>query len=38
MAGIFRDDRIGKTGHNLKFDMLHLLREGMPVAASSTTP
>jgi len=32
MGGIFRDARIGKTGHNLKFDMLHLLREGMPVA------
>lgn len=30
MAGIFRDAKIRKTGHNLKFDMLHLLREGMP--------
>ena len=30
MAGIFNDSRIKKTGHNLKFDMLHLLREGMP--------
>jgi len=30
MAGIFLDGKIGKTGHNLKFDMLHLLREGLP--------
>ena len=30
MAGIFNDAGIRKTGHNLKFDMLHLLREGMP--------
>jgi DNA polymerase-1 len=30
MAGIFLDAKIRKTGHNLKFDMLHLLREGMP--------
>ena len=32
MAGIFCDARIRKTGHNLKFDMLHLRREGMPAA------
>jgi len=32
MAGIFRDPKIKKTGHNLKFDMLHLLREGMPAS------
>ncbi len=32
MAEIFCDARIKKTGHNLKFDMLHLRREGMPVA------
>ncbi|MBU4268445.1 MAG: DNA polymerase I [Acidobacteria bacterium] len=30
MAGLFHDAKIKKTGHNLKFDMLHLLREGMP--------
>jgi DNA polymerase-1 len=32
MAGIFRDAKIKKTGHNLKFDMLHLLREGIPAS------
>ncbi len=32
MAGIFSDVKIRKTGHNLKFDMLHLLREGLPAA------
>jgi DNA polymerase-1 len=31
MADIFLDQKIGKTGHNLKFDMLHLRRHGMPV-------
>lgn len=30
MAGLFHDAKIKKTGHNLKFDMLHLLREGIP--------
>jgi len=32
MAGLFNDPKIKKTGHNLKFDMLHLLREGMPAS------
>ncbi|HEX7503367.1 MAG TPA: DNA polymerase, partial [Acidobacteriota bacterium] len=31
MADIFRGAKIQKTGHNLKFDMLHLLCHGMPV-------
>ncbi len=31
MAGIFRDPRLKKIGHNLKFDMLHLLRHGLTV-------
>jgi DNA polymerase-1 len=31
MADIFQSAKIGKTGHNLKFDMLHLLRHGMEV-------
>jgi DNA polymerase-1 len=31
MAGIFADAGIRKTGHNLKFDMLHLRQRGMPV-------
>ena len=31
MAGIFRDPRLKKIGHNLKFDMLHLLRHGLAV-------
>jgi DNA polymerase-1 len=31
MAGLFADPRVRKTGHNLKFDMLHLKRQGMPV-------
>jgi DNA polymerase-1 len=31
LADIFGSDKIGKTGHNLKFDMLHLRRHGMPV-------
>ncbi|HSQ34790.1 MAG TPA: DNA polymerase I, partial [Candidatus Binatia bacterium] len=32
MAGNFRDEQLKKTGHNLKFDMLHLLRRGLTVA------
>jgi DNA polymerase-1 len=31
MADIFCGAKTLKTGHNLKFDMLHLLRHGMPV-------
>ncbi len=31
MSGIFADAGIKKTGHNLKFDMLHLRQRGMPV-------
>ena len=31
MAGIFADARVRKSGHNLKFDMLHLLCHGMEV-------
>ena len=31
MAGIFRDSLLKKTGHNLKFDMLHLLQQGLAV-------
>jgi DNA polymerase-1 len=31
MAGVFSDARLKKTGHNLKFDMLHLLRQGLAV-------
>jgi len=32
MAGVFADAGIGKTGHNLKFDTLHLRRQGLAVA------
>ena len=32
MAGVFADAAIRKSGHNLKFDMLHLRRQGMEVA------
>ncbi|MFH2108501.1 MAG: DNA polymerase I [Chrysiogenia bacterium] len=32
MAGLFHDAKIKKTGHNLKFDMLHLRREDIPAA------
>jgi DNA polymerase-1 len=31
MAVIFNDPLLKKTGHNLKFDMLHLLRQGLAV-------
>ncbi len=31
MAGLFRDLQLKKTGHNLKFDMLHLLQGGLAV-------
>jgi DNA polymerase I len=31
MAAIFNDARLKKTGHNLKFDMLHLLGHGLAV-------
>jgi DNA polymerase-1 len=31
MAGIFNDSLLKKTGHNLKFDMLHLLKQGLAV-------
>jgi DNA polymerase-1 len=31
MAGLFSDPAIRKTGHNLKFDMLHLWQRGMAV-------
>jgi DNA polymerase I len=31
MAGIFSAAQLKKTGHNLKFDMLHLLRHGLAV-------
>ena len=31
MAGVFSDLMIQKTGHNLKFDMLHLRHQGMAV-------
>jgi DNA polymerase-1 len=31
MAGIFNDPLLIKTGHNLKFDMLHLLNQGLAV-------
>jgi len=31
MAGIFADPRIRKSGHNLKFDLLHLCGHGMEV-------
>ena len=31
MAVIFRDPLLKKIGHNLKFDMLHLLRQGLAV-------
>jgi DNA polymerase I len=31
MAGIFNDPLLKKTGHNLKFDMLHLLQHGLAV-------
>jgi len=31
MAGIFNDPLLKKIGHNLKFDMLHLLRQGLAV-------
>ena len=32
MADVFADAAIKKTGHNLKFDMLHLRQRGLPVA------
>jgi DNA polymerase-1 len=32
LGDIFRSAKILKTGHNLKFDMLHLLRHGLPVS------
>ncbi len=32
MAGVFADAAIKKTGHNLKFDMLHLRQHGLTVA------
>ena len=32
MAGLFADAAVRKTGHNLKFDALHLRRQGMEVA------
>lgn len=32
MAAVFADERIRKTGHNLKFDALHLRRQGLAVA------
>jgi DNA polymerase-1 len=32
LAGVFADPGIKKTGHNLKFDMLHLRQLGMTVA------
>lgn len=32
MAGLFADPRVRKTGHNLKFDALHLRGQGMAVA------
>ncbi|MCX6557602.1 MAG: DNA polymerase I [Candidatus Aminicenantes bacterium] len=31
MAPVFSDARLKKTGHNLKFDMLHMLRQGLAV-------
>jgi len=31
MAPIFSDPLLKKTGHNLKFDMLHMLRQGLVV-------
>ncbi len=31
LAGLFADPAIRKTGHNLKFDMLHLRQRGMEV-------
>ncbi len=32
LAGVFADATIKKTGHNLKFDMLHLRQHGLAVA------